>query len=72
MATERWVDVKTVAEHLGKKPYTVRELAKAGAIPATKLGSEWRFKLSLIDEHLTQKPDPWAQSSRSRGRRRTI
>lgn len=69
---EPWVDVNSVALHIGKKPWTVRELAKSGALGpgATKIGSEWRFKLSLIDEHLTAKPDPWAQSPRSRGRKR--
>lgn len=69
---EPWVGVPEVSTHLGKSQYTVRELAKAGAIPGTKLGSEWRFKLSLIDEKLTAAPDPWVQSPRSRGRKRVV
>ncbi|WP_410783253.1 helix-turn-helix domain-containing protein [Leifsonia sp. SIMBA_070] len=59
-----------VARHLDKKPYTIRELAKSGAIPGVKLGSEWRFKLSDIDAHLRRPLDPWVQSAKSRGRRR--
>jgi excisionase family DNA binding protein len=68
---EPWVGVPIVAEHLDKTPFTVRELAKSGAIPGTKIGSEWRFKLSLIDAFLTKpEPDVFAQSNKSRGRRR--
>jgi len=67
---EPWVGVPEVAKHLDKGAYTIREMAKNGTIPATKLGSEWRFKLSLIDEKLTAAPEPWVQSNRSRGRRR--
>ncbi len=69
---EPWADTKAAAVHFNKAEWTVRELAKSGALGpgATKIGSEWRFKLSLIDAHLTAKPDPWAQSPRSRGRKR--
>lgn len=37
MEFEPWVDVNAVATHLGKAAWTVRELAKSGAIPGVKV-----------------------------------
>jgi excisionase family DNA binding protein len=70
MTPESWVDTLAVAEHLGTSVFTVRRLAQAGDIPGTKIRNEWRFQISAIDAHMTAKPDPWAQSNKSRGRRR--
>lgn len=68
---EPWVDSQAVADHIGKSVYTVRRRAQAGEFPGIKDGREWMFQLSAIDAHLNSKiVDPWAQSPRSRGRRR--
>ena len=31
------------AQFLGLKPFTIREYAKRGVIPAKKIGKQWRF-----------------------------
>lgn len=61
---------RAAAKHLDLSEDTVRAHAKAGIIPAIKIGSRWRFDLDAIDKHLTEPSDPWAQSAQSRGRRR--
>ncbi len=39
-----------VAAYLRLKPQTIYTWAQTKRIPAAKLGKEWRFKKSLIDE----------------------
>jgi excisionase family DNA binding protein len=41
--------VEEAAEYLELDPLTVRRLAKEGAIPAVKLGRQWRMKRDLLD-----------------------
>lgn len=48
--TERWVTSEDVAEHLSVTTYWVREMAKRGDLPATKIGMYWRFRISEVDE----------------------
>ncbi len=44
------LDVAGAAELLGVSPATVYKLARAGKLPATKVGREWRFaRARLID-----------------------
>jgi excisionase family DNA binding protein len=38
-----FLNVEQAAVHLGVKPCTVREWAKAGKIPARRIGRLWRF-----------------------------
>lgn len=64
------VDTITTAAHYDLTVDTVRAHAKAGIIPAVKIGSRWRFDLEAIDKYLAEPADPWAQSPQSRGRRR--
>lgn len=47
-----WLDTAAAAIHLGKNPHEVRRAAKAGKIPAHKLGHEWRFDLDELDAHI--------------------
>jgi excisionase family DNA binding protein len=47
---ERWVTAEEVAAHLSMTPYWVREMAKRGELPGTKIGVYWRFRLSEVDE----------------------
>ncbi len=50
MATiERWVTAADVAEHLAMTTYWVREMAKHGELPGTKIGKWWRFRISEVD-----------------------
>ena len=42
--------IADVAEYLGLHELTVRRLAREGAIPALKLGRQWRVKRDLLDK----------------------
>lgn len=44
--------IAQVAEYLGLHELTVRRLAREGAIPALKLGRQWRVKRDLLDKWL--------------------
>ncbi|MFC1725636.1 helix-turn-helix domain-containing protein [candidate division KSB1 bacterium] len=53
--------LEEVAEYLKLKPQTIYTWAQEKKIPAAKLGKEWRFKKSIIDEwflhHIDKKFD---------------
>ena len=55
--TDRWVGVEEAAEYLGVKPATVRDWIKKTTIPANKIGKQWKFKKSELDE--------WVKSGKS-------
>ena len=57
LSKEKWVDIKEIAEYLKFKEVTIRGWIQEGFIPCKKIGNEWRFKLSEIDE--------WVQSGKS-------
>lgn len=42
--------IADVAEYLGLHELTVRRLAREGAIPALKLGRQWRVKRDLLEK----------------------
>ena len=42
--------IKDVASYLGVHPMTIYKFAKAGKIPAFKIGSDWRFHRKYIDQ----------------------
>jgi excisionase family DNA binding protein len=42
--------ISEVAEYLGLHELTVRRLAREGAIPALKLGRQWRVKRDLLEK----------------------
>jgi excisionase family DNA binding protein len=42
--------IADVAEYLGLHELTVRRLAREGAIPALKLGRQWRIKRDLLEK----------------------
>lgn len=46
--------VQEVAEYLRLNEMTIYRLARAGEIPALKIGRNWRFKKELIDEWFRQ------------------
>ena len=58
LSTEKWINIDEAAEHLGVKPGTVRDWIRKGkGIPAHKIGKQWKFKCSELDE--------WVQSGKS-------
>lgn len=49
MATDI-MTLEEVASYLKVKPQTIYTWAQEKRIPAAKLGKEWRFKKSIVDE----------------------
>jgi excisionase family DNA binding protein len=49
--------LEEVAAYLKLKPQTIYTWAQEKRIPAAKLGKEWRFKRSIIDEWIVQHMD---------------
>lgn len=54
---EEILTIEELAKYLKLKPQTIYTWAKAGKIPAAKLGKEWRFKKTLIDKWFNQHVD---------------
>ena len=48
--TEAWSSLEEVATFLGVNKETVRNWIKKTDIPAHKIGRQWKFKLSEVDE----------------------
>ena len=55
MSSEPLVTPDEVASYLSVSEAWVAEQARAGAIPAIKLGRYWRFRLSEVEAWLTSK-----------------
>jgi DNA binding domain, excisionase family len=47
---EPWVCLEELAEYLGVNKDTIRNWIKKTDIPAHKIGRQWKFKLSEVDE----------------------
>jgi excisionase family DNA binding protein len=47
-----------VADYLRVHPSTVYKLLRQGNIPAMRIGSDWRFNKSDLDEWMTRKTFP--------------
>ena len=54
---EPWVNIEEVAAYLGVNKDTVRNWIKKTDLPARKIGRQWKFKLSEIDQ--------WVKSGKS-------
>lgn len=50
MSFEEIMTLEEVARYLKLKPQTVYKWAQEGQIPGAKLGKEWRFRRSILDE----------------------
>jgi excisionase family DNA binding protein len=50
VAHEKPVGVEEMSKHLGVGYDTVCRLAAEGVIPAVKVGREWRFLISKVNE----------------------
>ena len=47
--------IAEVAAYLGLHELTVRRLAREGAIPALKLGRQWRVKRDLLEQWIEKR-----------------
>lgn len=55
---EKWLNIAELAEYLGVNKDTIRNWIKNDTgIPAHKIGRQWKFKLTDIDE--------WVKSGKS-------
>ncbi len=67
--------LEEVAAYLRLKPQTIYTWAQEKKIPAAKLGKEWRFKKSIVDEWFLQHIDEkfsdvinaWKEKQEKRG-----
>ena len=72
--------LEEVAAYLRLKPQTIYTWAQDKKIPAAKLGKEWRFKKSIVDEWFMQHIDEkfsdvvntWKEKQRKQENRRDI
>lgn len=51
--TETWSSLDEVSTHLGISKDTIRGWIRKGTVPHYKVGRQYRFKLSEIDEWVT-------------------
>jgi excisionase family DNA binding protein len=49
-ATEQWVSVEQIAQHLNVKTFTIYKWLERKDMPAHKVGRLWRFKVTEIDQ----------------------
>lgn len=55
---DRWINIEDAADYLGVNKDSIRNWIKRGTeIPAHKIGKQWKFKKSELDE--------WVKSGKS-------
>jgi excisionase family DNA binding protein len=54
MEENKLMNVEEAAGYVGLSSFTVRRLAKNGALPAAKIGRAYRFKREDIDSYLRE------------------
>lgn len=54
MAEDNVFTVQELATYLRMRPVTIYKHAKAGKLPAFKVGANWRFKKSTIDRWISE------------------
>lgn len=58
IGNNKWISIDEAAEYLGIKPGTIRDWIRKGKdIPAHKIGKQWKFKCSELDN--------WVSSGKS-------
>ena len=51
---EKWISIEEAAEHLGVSVVTVRSwIREERGIPARKIGKQWKFRVSDLEEWVT-------------------
>ena len=53
-ATEKWVNLEDIAEHLSVSTDTVRSWIESGKLPVYRAGKRYKFKISEVDEWLRE------------------
>lgn len=59
MERDAILDIGDAAEYLHIKKWTLYRLAKKGRIPGVKIGGQWRFKKSVLDQMFTDAGERW-------------
>ena len=47
---EKWISLEAIAEHLGVSKDTIRNWIKKNAIPFHKVGKQYKFLISEVNE----------------------
>lgn len=47
---EKWLSVEQIAVHLNLSKETIYRWLEVGKIPAHRIGKQWRFQVSEVDE----------------------
>lgn len=56
--TDKWINIEEAADYLGIKAVTLRSWLRNGKeVPAHKIGKQWKFKRSELDD--------WVKSGKS-------
>lgn len=55
--SDKWIGLEEISDYLGVNKDTVRNWIKKTDMPAHKIGRQWKFKLSEIEE--------WVKSGKS-------
>jgi len=50
---EKWSSIEDIAEHLKVHKDTIRNWIRQGEIPVHKVGRQYRFRISEVDEWVT-------------------
>ncbi|HAJ57445.1 MAG TPA: DNA-binding protein [Candidatus Omnitrophica bacterium] len=50
MPQKEIMEAKEVAEYLHLHPFTVHKFAREGKLPCFKIGNDWRFRRSAVEE----------------------
>jgi excisionase family DNA binding protein len=58
-----WLTIDEAAQYLKISKETLYKMAQREQIPASKLGSQWRFKQSIIDKWLESQSDYQTEKS---------
>lgn len=58
ITNDKWISIEEAAEYLGVRSATIRDWIRKGkGVPAQKIGKQWKFKCSELDE--------WIKSGKS-------
>jgi excisionase family DNA binding protein len=52
---DRWMTLQEVAEYLQVSRDLIYRLAQKGKMPASKVGSQWRFKKDKVDQWMEER-----------------
>jgi excisionase family DNA binding protein len=65
---EPLIDLGTAAGLLGIHPKTLQRMARAGEVPAVRVGRYWRFRASELDSWIRSQVNSSRQPCRSESR----